>query len=104
MESNKPRKERRTLYVPEWPQADQRAWEEAFRPSHRLKKGGSASHLGSVSREEIARRYGLFLGFLKRTGHLDRDAPAAAHVTPPNVEAYMVDFPVQKISSVTALE
>jgi hypothetical protein len=102
MKSNKPGKERRTLYVPEWPQADQRAWEEAWRPSLRLKKGGSASHLGPVSREEIARRYGLFLGFLKRTGRLDRNAPAAAHVTQQNVEAYIAHFAVQQISSVTA--
>jgi integrase len=102
MKSNEPGKERRTLYVPEWPEADQRAWEEAWRPSHRLKKGGSASHLGPVSREEIARRYGLFLGFLKRTSRLDQDAPATADVTPQNVQAYMADFAVQKISSVTA--
>lgn len=102
MKSNKPGKERRTLYAPEWPAADQQAWEEACRPSHRLKKGGSASHLSPVSREEIARRYGLFLGFLRRTGRLDQDAPAAAHVTPQNAEAYVADFAVQKISSVTA--
>jgi len=102
MKSNRPGKERRTLHVPEWPQPIQRAWEEAFRPSHRLKKGDSASHLGPVSRQEIARRFGLFLGFLKRTGRLDQDAPAAAHVTAQNVEAYMADFAVQKISSVTA--
>ena len=102
MKSNRPSKERRTLYVPEWPQAIQRAWEEAFRRSHRLKKGGSASHLGPVSREEIASRFGLFLGFLKRTGRLKEDAPASAHVTPQNVEAYMADFAAQKISSVTA--
>jgi hypothetical protein len=102
MKSNKPGKERRTLYAPEWPAADQRAWEEACRPSHRLKKGGTASHLSPVSREEIARRYGLFLGFLKRTGRLDQNALAAAHVTLQNVEAYIADFVIQKISSVTA--
>jgi integrase len=102
MRSNRPGKERRTLYVPEWPQAIQRAWEGAFRPSRPLKKGGSASHLGPVSREEIASRFGLFLGFLKRTGRLDEDATAAAHVTLQNVEAYMANFAVQKISSVTA--
>ena len=39
---------------------------------------------------------------LKRTGRLDRNAPAAAHVTQQNVEAYIAHFAVQQISSVTA--
>jgi hypothetical protein len=80
-------KERRTLYVNEWPEADRLAWQEACRSTHRLKKGGSASHLAPVSQEDIARRYGLFLGFLKLGGRLDRNAVAASQVTPANVEA-----------------
>ena len=42
------------------------------------------------------------VGFLKRIGRLDQNAPATAHVTPQNVEDYMADFAAQKISSVTA--
>jgi integrase len=95
-------KERRTLYVDEWPEADRLAWQEACRPTHRLKKGGSASHLAAVSQEDIARRYGLFLGFLKLNGRLDRNAAAAAQVTPANIEAYMGNLAVRKVSSVTA--
>jgi hypothetical protein len=102
MKPNKPDKQRRTLNVPDWPVADQRARQEAISPSHRLKKGGSASHLGPVSQEDIFRRYGLFLGFLKRMGRLHLSAPAAAHITPQNVETYIADFAIQKISSVTA--
>ena len=34
--SVKPAKERRTLYVAEWPAADRLAWQDACRPSHRL--------------------------------------------------------------------
>ena len=33
-----------------------------------------------------------FLAFLKRTGRLDPNAPAASQVTPANVEAYIIDF------------
>jgi len=100
--SNKPKKERRTLYVPEWPESDQLAWLEACRPTHRLKKGGSASHLAPVSQQEIATRYGRFLGFLKLTGRLDLNAAAATQVTPANVETYMRDITNRKLSSVTA--
>jgi integrase len=93
--------ERQTLRIVEWPEADRQAWEEACRPSVRLKKGGLASHLAQVSQDDIARRYGRYLGFLKRTGRLDLNAPAAGQVTSKNIGAYMVDFE-GKISSVTA--
>lgn len=99
---NKPKKERRTLYVPEWPEADQLAWRDACRPTHRLKKGGSASHLAPVSQQEIAARYGQFMGFLRLTGRLNMNAAAAAQVTPANVEAYIEDLTKRKLSSVTA--
>lgn len=93
--------ERRTLKVHEWPAADRLAWEAACKPSHRLTKGGSASHLAAVSQEDIARRYGLFLGFLRLNGSLSPDAGAAAQVTPANVEAYTADL-AGRVSSVTA--
>jgi integrase len=93
--------ERRGLKVHEWPEAERVAWEAACIPSHRLKKGGSASHLALVSQEDIATRYGLFLGFLKLEGRLDLGASAAAHVTPENVSAYLGDLAV-RVGSVTA--
>ena len=94
-------KERRTLYVNEWPEADRLAWQEACRPTHRLKKGGSASHLAPVSQGEIAARYGQFLGFLRISGRLDRNAAAAAQATPANIESYIGDLTERKLSSVT---
>jgi len=100
--NSKPKRVRRTLYVPEWPEADRLAWQEACRPTYRLKKGGSASHLAPVSQEEIARRYGQFLGFLKLSGRVDPNAAAAAQVTQANVEAYTGDIAGRNLSSVTA--
>ena len=94
-------RERRGLKLNEWPEADRLVWEAACRPSSLLKKGGSASHLNSVSKADIARRYGLFLGFLKLNGLLDPDAPPAGQVTPTNVQAYMADL-AARVSSVTA--
>jgi integrase len=90
----------RSLPVHEWPDADRRAWEDACRPGARLKPGGSASYLAPVSREDFARRYGAFLGFLQRSGRLERDAGAATQVILPNVEAYIADL-TARVRSVT---
>jgi hypothetical protein len=91
----------RSLPIHDWPDADRRAWEEACRPGHRLKPGGAASYLAQVSREDFARRYGAFLGFLQRTGRLEKAAAAAAQVTMPNVEVYLADLNA-RVRSVTA--
>src|SRR5712691_2695653 len=90
----------RSLLVHEWPDADRRAWEDACRPGARLKPGGAASYLAQVSRDDFARRYGAFLGFLQRNDRLERDAAAAAQVTLPNVEAYITDL-TARVRSVT---
>ena len=82
----------RSLPIAEWPEADRSAWEDACRPGRRLKPGGAASYLAPVSRQDFARRYGAFLGFLQRDGRLSREVAAAAQVTVPNVEAYIADL------------
>jgi hypothetical protein len=90
----------RSLPIHAWPGADQRAWEDACRPGSRLKPGGVANYLAEVSRDDFARRYGAFLGFLQRTGRLERGAAAATQVTLPNVEAYIADL-TTRVRSVT---
>jgi integrase/recombinase XerD len=90
----------RSLPVNEWPDADRRAWEDACRPGARLKPGGAASYLTEVSRNDFARRYGAFIGFLQRTGRLDRSAAAAAQVTSSNLEAYSAEL-AARVRSVT---
>jgi integrase len=90
----------RSLPVSEWPDTDQRAWEEACRPGSRLRPGGVASHLAQVSRDDFARRYGAFLGFLQRSNRLEQHAGAATQVTVPNVEAYIADLKA-RVRSVT---
>jgi site-specific recombinase XerD len=74
-----------------WPEADRKAWRAACEPGARLKHGGAAGHLKPASRETHERHYGNFLGFLDRNELLRRDAPAAANVTPENVEAYIAE-------------
>jgi integrase len=90
----------RSLPLNEWPAADRKAWEEAFRPGLRLRKGGAASRYAEVSREDFVRRYGAFLGFLQRSGLLDPSAGPAAQVTPRNVELYIAELKA-RVRSVT---
>ena len=90
----------RSLPRTEWPIADQKAWKDAFRPGSRLNRGGAGSYLAEVSRQDFAQRYGAFLGFLQRKDRLDRHQPAAAQVTPRNVEAYITDL-TARVGSVT---
>jgi integrase len=90
----------RSLPVPEWPEADRLAWENACRAGSRLKPGGTVSYLAPVSRADFANRYGAFLGFLQRSGRLEHDLAAAAQVTPANVEAYIADL-TGRVGSVT---
>jgi integrase len=90
----------RSLPVDEWPDADRRAWKSACRAGSHLKPGGAASYLAAVSRNDFANRYGAFLGFLQRSGRLQRNTAAAAQVTLPNVEAYIADL-TARVRSVT---
>jgi integrase len=89
-----------SLPVSEWPDADRGAWEEACRPGSRLRPGGIASRLAAVSREDFARRYGAFLGFLQRTNRFEQHAGATAQVTMANIDAYIADLNA-RVRSVT---
>ena len=53
-----------------------------------------------MSREDFARRYGAFLGFLQRRESLDLNAAAATQVTPSNVEPYITELNA-RVRSVT---
>jgi hypothetical protein len=91
----------RSLPIHLWPVADRNGWKAACELAVRLKRGGTASHLRPVTRDDLARRYGYFLDFVSRSGGLDPSALACAHVTPENVEPYVVELK-NRVSSVTA--
>jgi integrase len=82
----------RSLPLDLWPKADRSAWNAACRPATRLKRGGAAGHLKPVTRDDHARNYGCFLGFLDRCGLLEPDGPAAVNVTADNVNAYLAEL------------
>jgi integrase len=90
----------RSLPLDLWPEADRAAWISACRPAARLKRGGAASHLKAITRDDLARRYGYFLDFLGRHGLLQVGTWAATYVTPENVEGYIAELK-QRVGSVT---
>jgi integrase len=90
----------RSLPLDLWPEADRNAWNSACRPAARLKPGGAAGHLKPVTCEDHARHYGCFLDFLRRRGVLRPDGPAAANVTPDNVDTYLTELKA-RVGSVT---
>ena len=90
----------RSLPIDEWPAADRAKWELACRPGVRLKRGGRASHLKPITRDDLARRYGYFFDFLVRARLLDLNAVAGAHVTLINVDAFVAELR-HRVGSVT---
>jgi integrase len=86
---NQPTTAVRSLPIELWPTADRAAWEEACRPSIRLKRGGAASHMRHVTQRDLEKRYGLFLDSLLRSGRFDGKARAGVQVTRDNVDAYV---------------
>jgi len=91
----------RSLPIEFWPEADRKAWIAACQPSQRLKRGGTASHMKGITRDDLARRYGYFLDCMNRRGLLDLNKVAGAHVTSEYVETYLAELN-SRVGSVTA--
>jgi integrase len=53
-----------------------------------------------VTQQDLAKRHGLFLDFLLRSGRFDAKAGAGAQVTPDNVDAYVTELK-SRVGSVT---
>ena len=79
----------KSLPFSDWPKSDRLAWEVACRPAVRLRRGGSASPLVSSTRDDLRKRYGYFLTFLKDRDRFLPDASCASLVIPENVGAFV---------------
>jgi len=77
-----------------WPAADRLTWVRASQPSSGWRRGGAASRLKSITRNDLERRYGYFLESLRERGVLDPQAEASQFVTPENVDCY-----IERVSS-----
>lgn len=93
----------RSLPIGLWPVADQTAWANVIRPGNRLKRGGTGSHMKTITLEDLARRYGYFLDFLSRQGKLESDLAPAALVTAAHVESFLAEL-ARRVGSVTLYE
>ena len=82
----------RSLKLEEWPEPDRLAWDAACRPGLRLSRGGRASHLKPVTRDDLAKRYGYFLDFLARRGKLDHARSATEMIEPATLAAYIEEL------------
>jgi integrase len=90
----------RSLPIVEWPISDRFGWTEACRPAQRLSRGGAGGHLSPVSQADIARRYGLYLDYLKRNGQLDPKKGAINFVTSESVNGFLIELQA-RVRSVT---
>ncbi len=77
----------KSLPIGDWPKPDREAWDVACRPAVRLRRGGSASHLAARTREDLQKRYGYFLTFLKESRRFDAATSCESLLTPENVDA-----------------
>lgn len=78
-----------SLPLDEWPSADRLAWLQACEPAPSWRRGGAASRLKPITRNDLKRRYGYFLKALRERGVLDLQARAGQLVTPENVDCYI---------------
>ncbi|MEJ0096246.1 MAG: tyrosine-type recombinase/integrase [Methylocella sp.] len=79
----------KSLPIGEWPKSDQEAWDTACHPAVRLRRGGSASRLAPITRDDIQRRYGYFLTFLKEIHRFDAAASCASLITPEHIGPFV---------------
>jgi integrase len=77
----------KSLPIGGWPKPDREAWDAACRPAVRLRRGGSASHLAARTRDDLQKRYGYFLTFLKECHRFDAATSCESLLTPENVDA-----------------
>ncbi len=88
----------------EWPAADRRAFEAAFRPSDLFDEtGGAGAHLAEGSRKCIRTGYGRWLGFLRANYPDDLLGPPAERISPKRVRDFVAHLSTDMRPSSVAL-
>ena len=72
----------------EWPAQDREAWHAALQPAGFLEEPGVAVGWAAGTRRMAIDGYGHWLGWLDRTGQLERTDPAAGRASRERVRAY----------------
>lgn len=83
---------RRCRKLPDWPEADRRAWEAAVTPGGLLDECGLAVHWRPATRKSVQDAYGRWLTYLDREGHLDADTGPEARLTPDRLRGFIAEL------------
>ena len=83
------KRERLSLDLKDWPEIDQELWSAARRQDGLLDESGLAAHWRPKTARQVEKGYGLWIGYLARTGRLDPCTPPAARVTEENLRGYV---------------
>jgi hypothetical protein len=70
-----------------WPNSDREAWIKIQRTQVYCAKG--AKPMANATRSDLERCYSYFLNFVLNTEGFNKSLPAAGHVTPERVNAYV---------------
>ncbi len=83
---------RRCRKLPEWPEADRRAWEAAVTPGGLLDETGLAAHWRPATRKSVQDAYGRWLTFLDLNGWLDEGAAPDQRLTPDRLRGFIAEL------------
>lgn len=83
---------RRCRKLPDWPEADRRAWEAAITPGGLLDECGLAVHWRPATRKSVQDAYGRWLTYLDREEHLDADRTPEARLTPDRLCGFIAEL------------
>ncbi len=94
------RSKRLSLDPADWPEVDQQLWAAARRQGNVLDEVGAAAHWRPKTARQAEKGYGLWLGYLARTGHPESDTLPATRASKENLRGYVGELK-DRVSSVT---
>ncbi len=83
------KRERTTLHVSEWPELDQELWQTANSTGGFLEPDGKAAHWKDKTRKGVAKRYGLWLGYLTSTDQFGSNKSPTARISENILSGYV---------------
>ena len=81
----------RGVRLPEWPARDRELWQRAVSGGDSLLDHGHAMHWAEPTRRQVAKGWGLYLGFLRDADALDPFASPAERITPDQLRRFIHD-------------
>ena len=95
-----PVRKRLSLDLKDWPEIDRELWTAARHQDGLLDESGLAAHWRPKTARQVEKGYGLWIGYLVRTGEPDFHISPAARVTEENLRGF-IDETSARINSVS---